>query len=308
VRLSPVRGTVAVLLVAASVAVRPAGAQSLRGSPESIDRMYEQAQRERLQFSETPTDVRTAAASGSLVQLTASSDVTLRRVGFPYVTPATHAFVARLGRQHRAECGKPLMVTSAARPTTRQPANSVAQSVHPTGMAIDLHKPSGRCLRWLRTTLLDLEEAGVIEATEERRPPHFHVAVFPTAYTRYAAHDGPPSGSARAGDRTVAMRVASVATVASVSPRIVGAPAKVAAPSWSRRAGTTRVAEASRTDRRYRVRPGDTLWDIARAQRTSVRQILAANRMRKPVIRPGQRLLLPAGGAVAVAERESVGQ
>jgi spore germination protein len=45
--------------------------------------------------------------------------------------------------------------------------------------------------------------------------------------------------------------------------------------------------------RRYRVRDGDTLWDIARANGVTVKQLLAANRMRRPAIRPGQRLLLP---------------
>jgi hypothetical protein len=268
-----------VLLAAAAVAARPADAQSLRGSRESVDRMYQQAQREQLRFSETPKDVHAAAGSGALVQLTASDDVTLRRVAFPYVTPATKAFVARLGRQHRAECGTPLMVTSAARPTTRQPANSVAQSVHPTGMAIDLRKPSGRCLRWLRETLLELEDAGVIEATEERRPPHFHVAVFPTSYTRYAAaqHDAPAAEPRPSVARSVASRAAE-------------------------------ATRRDRSDRRYRVRPGDTLWDIARAHETSVRQLLAANRMRQPVIRPGQQIVVPARVAVALTERESVGQ
>jgi len=52
-------------------------------------------------------------------------------------------------------------------------------------MAVDLRKPDGKCLRWLRSTLLELEDTGVIEATEEHNPEHFHVAVFPTKYTRY---------------------------------------------------------------------------------------------------------------------------
>jgi LysM repeat protein len=312
VRLSPVRGTAAVLLVAASAALAPAGAQSLRGSPESVDRMYQQAQREHLQFSETAGDVHAAAGRGALVPLTASNDVTLRRVAFPYVTPATKAFVAQLGRQHRAECGAPLMVTSAARPTTRQPANSVAQSVHPTGMAIDLRKPKGRCLRWLRETLLELEDAGVIEATEERRPPHFHVAVFPTSYTRYAAaHDAPASEPSRAVARAVTSSVATrVTTTRTATAGATVAAAKASSEARSRRTAraSTRLAAAPRSERRYRVRPGDTLWDIARANETSVRQILSANRMRKPVIRPGQQLVLPTRVAAAVAERESVGQ
>jgi LysM repeat protein len=296
VRLSPTHGIVAALLAAASAVARPAGAQSLRGSPESVERMYQEAQREQLQFSETARDVHAVAASGALVRLTAGRDLTLRNVAFPYVTPATQAFVERLGRQHRTACGKPLMITSAARPTTRQPANSVAQSVHPTGMAVDLRKPTGRCLRWLRETLLELEDAGVIEATEERRPPHFHVAVFPTSYTRYAAVHGTPTTEP---ERAVATTTAA------------GAASKAPSEARTRRGArvSTRVAKATaRPDRRYRVREGDTLWDIARAHRLSVEQLLAANRMTKPVIRPGQRLVLPAPSARLAAGQDALGQ
>lgn len=295
-RLPSAHGVLATLLVAACAAAPAAGAQSLRGSPESVERMYQEAQREQLPFSETALDVQLAAGSGTLVRLEPGRDVTLRNVAFPYVTPATLAFVERLGGQHRAACGKPLMVTSAARPTTRQPANSVAQSVHPTGMAVDLRKPTGRCLRWLRATLLELEQAGVIEATEERRPPHFHVAVFPTSYTRYAAtHDARPAEPARTLTR-------SLATVASADARSGTRSRR------SVRASTRPTKAPARADRRYRVRAGDTLWDIARANRVSVPQIVAANRLKKPVIRPGQRLLLPAAPARPASDQDAVGQ
>ena len=40
---------------------------------------------------------------------------------------------------------------------------------------------------WLQSTLLSLERARVLETTLERLPPHFHVAVFPTAYVRHVA-------------------------------------------------------------------------------------------------------------------------
>lgn len=297
-RLPSAHGTVAVLLALSALA-RPAASQTLRGSPESVERMYQEAQREQLQFSETAGDVQAAAASGSLVRLTTGRDVTLRNVAFPYVTPATLTFVERLGRAHHVACGKPLMITSAARPTTRQPANSVAESVHPTGMAVDLRKPTGRCLRWLRATLLDLEDAGVIEATEERRPPHFHVAVFPTAYTRYAAtHDVPAAEPPRAlALATVARSAPSAASETRL--RVTKAPT---------RASRSATRPATRSVRRYRVRNGDTLWDIARANRVSVPQLLAANGLKKPVIRPGQRLVLPTAGAGDGGDRGSVGQ
>jgi hypothetical protein len=126
--------------------------------------------------------------------------------------------------------------------------------VHPTGMAVDLRKPrDGTCLRWLRTVLLDLERTGVLEATEEFGPPHFHVAVFPTSYARYAA------ARIKADER---------GTVA-----LAGAPAAT-----------------------YTVRPGDTLWEIARTHDTTVDAIAGANALVDEVIQPGQELQIPGGG------------
>lgn len=180
----PLLSAAAIPLVLAA----PVHAQSLRGSQASIDRMYHHAVAEDLPFYETPAGVRKAAASGRLVRLTADSAMLLHQVGYPYVRPSTRLFVDRLSVQYLDACGEPLTVTSAVRPARRQPANSTERSVHPTGMAVDLRKPrNSKCLRWLRSTLLELENADLIEVTEEHSPAHFHVAVFPTPYTRYAA-------------------------------------------------------------------------------------------------------------------------
>jgi len=178
----------ALALAAAVVCPAYATAQSLRGSRASIERMYRQARREHLSFYETAAGVRRASANGRLVRLEADSQFVLHEVGYPFVRPATRTFVQRLGTQYLAACGEPMVVTSAVRPATRQPANSTAQSVHPTGMAVDLRKPEdAKCREWLRSTLVELENSGLLEATEEFAPPHFHVAVFPTPYTRYVA-------------------------------------------------------------------------------------------------------------------------
>ena len=167
--------------------VIPVHAQSLRGSQASIDRMYRHALVEKLSFYETPAGVRKAAANGRLVRLTSDATVLLHSVGYPFVRPSTRLFVDRLSAQYMDACGEQLVVTSAVRPARRQPANSTERSVHPTGMAVDLRKPrNAKCLRWLRATLLELENEDLIEATEEHAPAHFHVAVFPTPYTRYA--------------------------------------------------------------------------------------------------------------------------
>lgn len=181
------KSVVAVALLLVLAAPERARAQSLRGSLASISRMYRQAVRERLHFYETSAGVQNAVRKGRLVRLRRTSGVTYDKVRWPYVQGGTRLFVERLGAQYRAACGHRLVVTSAVRPATRQPANATSRSVHPTGMAVDLRKPKGACLRWLRSTLIELERKGVIEATEEYGPPHFHVAVFPTPYEGYLA-------------------------------------------------------------------------------------------------------------------------
>lgn len=161
-------------------------AQSLRGSRASIARMYRQANAHKLHFYETPAGVERAASRGRFVTLEPSDYFALFDVGYPYARPAVGVFVDRLSRQYHAVCGEQMIVTSAVRPSSEQPRNSTERSVHPTGMAVDLRKPTrSPCLKWLRSTLLSLERAGVIEATEERHPPHFHVAVFPGPYKSY---------------------------------------------------------------------------------------------------------------------------
>jgi len=231
----------------------PCAGQSLRGSDESVDRMYRHARAEQLSFYETPRGVRQAVEAGTLVRLVPDGNFTLHAVAYPFVRASTRTFVGRLAEQYRDVCGEPLEVTSAVRPASRQPSNSVEQSVHPTGMAVDLHKPEGpKCRQWLRETLLDLEGAGVLEATEEHGPPHFHVAVYPTPYKRYVA------------DRAGPVQTKSVAS------------------SQSAAGGTV-----------YRVRRGDTLWDIARTHDTTAEAIRSANGLGRSLIKPGDELVIP---------------
>jgi Tfp pilus assembly protein FimV len=55
-------------------------------------------------------------------------------------------------------------------------------------MAVDLRYSRSRpCREWLEGVLLELEGEGVLEATRERFPPHYHVAVFPRQYAAYVA-------------------------------------------------------------------------------------------------------------------------
>ena len=105
----------------------------------------------------------------------------MKDVSFQVARPEVRLFVERLAAQYRRACGERLVVSN-------QPGNASDRSVHPTGMALDLRRPpTGRCGTWLQSTLLSLERARVLETTLERLPPHFYVAVFPTAYVRHVA-------------------------------------------------------------------------------------------------------------------------
>ena len=197
------------LLVVAS-APTPAITQSLRGSTSSLDRQNRVARQHDFTFIDTTDRVRYFASQGWLVRVRPTRDFTLHAVSFPYGRPEVDLFVRRLGSQYRRACGERLVVTSLTRPTTRQPGNASDRSVHPTGMALDLRYSGDRnCRNWLERVLVDLEQAGVLEATRERRPVHYHIALFPRQYAGYVdvlrarqAAEGPESlpYTVRSGD------------------------------------------------------------------------------------------------------------
>ena len=263
----------ALLGAAASISVALpslAGAQSLRGSRSTVERVYESASDRGLHFYKTSGGVKSAAEKGRFVRLAGNADYRLKDVSHPYATATTRTFVERIAAQYRAGCGEQLVVTSAIRPLANQLRNSSDYSVHPTGIAVDLRRPSGRCLAWLRKTLLALEERGVIDGTEERSPPHFHVVVFPAAYDAYIAGLG--GKSVRAA--TSAARSAPSSALAS---RVTLA---------------TVARMPSTAARKYKVRKGDSLWSIARRYETSIATIQKLNPRAARKIVPGQTLVV----------------
>ena len=166
------------LPVALALAAHPAAAQTLRGSRTAVDRAYSYALRRGLPFSRSRREVEREARDGQLVRLGGSADYRLRGVALPYVRPVTRTLLTELAARYREACGEQLVVTSAVRPTSVRLPNSVVKSVHPTGLAVDLRAPRGRCRPWLREELLSMERRDLIDATEERHPAHFHVIVF----------------------------------------------------------------------------------------------------------------------------------
>lgn len=244
----------------ALVVSTPLHGQSLGGSLSSVARQYSVAVAHDFTFLERSRDVRRFVSLGLLVPVHENRYLELAGVSFPYSRPAVKTFVERLSSQYHAACGEKLVVTSLTRPSVRQPGNASEHSVHPAGMAVDLRYPRNKkCRAWLEKTLISLERSRVLDATRERMPAHYHVAIFPTRYTEY-----------------VNRLTGRAAQTASARPR-----------SSSASGGTHGTM--------YRVNRGDTLWSIARKLGTSVDALKAANGLATAQIRAGQRLVVPSG-------------
>jgi len=254
---APIRWTHGVVALTASLLVCASGsaldAQSLRGSSGSLDIQNRIAREHDFTYIETGAQVIRFVNAGYLVEVQPNRDFDLHAVSYPYARPEAELFIRRLANQYRRACGEKLVVTSLTRPQNRQPRNASDRSVHPTGMAIDLRLSRSRsCRAWLEDVLLNLENARVLEATRERSPAHYHIALFPKQYFNY------------------------VSRVADVPPTLKRA---------------TRVATSTQS---YQVRPGDSLWEIAREFDTSVDRIQAENDLRGNRIYVGQVLKVPA--------------
>ncbi len=233
------------VLLAVAVPLEVSG-QSLRGSTSSLDRQNRVARQHDFTYIETPEQLRRFVDRGYLVRVPGGADYELHDISFPYARPEVKLFISRLASQYRRACGELLVVTSLTRPKNRQPRNASPRSVHPTGMALDLRVPGPKCRGWLERVLLQLEGSGVLEVSLERRPPHYHVALFPQQYAAYVE------------------RIA--------------------------RAAAQQYVDAGG---RYRVRPGDSLWEIARRHDTTVTRLRSANNLNGSRIYPGQVLTLP---------------
>lgn len=169
------------------LAPAPAEAASLTPTRPALLRQVSQARSHGFTYAGSSADVSRLLRSGELVALPGDRNYYVKHtVRLPYARPEVKLFVERLSSQYRAACGEKLVVTSLIRPKDQQPPNSSPLSVHPTGMALDLRVSARRsCRSWLESALVGLEASGTLEAARERRPPHYHVVVFPNQYARY---------------------------------------------------------------------------------------------------------------------------
>ncbi len=233
-----------------------AGGQALGGSAVSLDRQNAQARAHDFTYLHAPGDVRRFVDAGYLVLVVPNQDFELHDVSYPYARPEARLFIERLASQYRSACGEKLVVTSLTRPLSDQPSNASDRSVHPTGMAIDFRRSNRSvCRSWLESTTLTLEGRGVLEVTRERRPPHYHVVIYPRQYRSYVA-------------------------------RITGGTVTFAATSGAEPA----LDEEWVT---HVVRRGDSLSRIASDYGVSLSRIRAENGLRGDRILVGQRLRLP---------------
>jgi hypothetical protein len=189
--MNPIRrfAVVAASLAATLAPLANARAGELAGSPRSMRRQHAIAVAESLDFAATAAQLGRLVASGELVPVESNADYLVdAQVPHRFARPEVKLLIERLAAQFRAATGHRLVVTSLVRPSSEQPRNAHPLSVHPVGMALDLRVPAvARDRAWLERTLLALEGEAVLDVTRERRPPHYHVAVYPAEYLAYVA-------------------------------------------------------------------------------------------------------------------------
>lgn len=265
-----------------TLSLEPLSAQTLAGSPASMERQNRAAENQAFTYLRNPEDVEVFVRHGLLVYVPGNGDYQVDGASFPYARPEVKRFLEWMGHLGRTSCGEPLVATSLVRPKSHQPRNASLHSVHPTGMAIDLRRSFRRaCSSLLESTLLDLESRGILEATKERFPAHYHVALFPEAFSNYLlAVDGgralPPIQTAAA---LTGPPVDSIAESAPTPGSVI-----------SGNASDTRAALRSAI---HRVRRGDTLSRIAGHYGVSTDSLRRANGLRGSKVFSGQRLRIP---------------
>jgi LysM repeat protein len=278
---------IAGILTAAGAA--GAGAQSLRGSSVSMTRQNAVAQAHDYSFLQSSSQVRRFVSEGYLVRVPGNSNYTLAGVSHPVARPAVKTFVERLGSQYKSSCGEKLVVTSLTRPVSEQPGNASELSVHPAGMAIDMRiSRKSSCRRWLEGTLLSLEKQRVLDVTRESRPAHYHVALFPSSYTKYVA-------TVTKGKSLVATATPGTSRSTAVKPAGSSTGVTVKTPAAgvtvaSGPAAGTHVADVQS----YKVARGESLWSIARRFGTTVDTLKSLNGFKSAALVAGQVIAVPA--------------
>ncbi|HXU28955.1 MAG TPA: DUF5715 family protein [Thermoanaerobaculia bacterium] len=276
-----------------TLSLEPLSAQTLVGSPASMDRQNRAAEDEAFTYLRNPEDIEVFVRHGLLVYVPGNGEYQVDGASFPYARPEVKRFLEWMGHLERKSCGEPLVATSLVRPKSHQPRNASIHSVHPTGMAMDLRRSLRRaCSSLLESTLLDLESRGILEATKERFPAHYHVALFPEAFSSYLlAIDG---GRELPPIQTAGLSGPPVDSIAESAP----SPGSV-------RSGNVPAGRTASRSAVHRVRRGETLSRIASHYGLSADSLRRANGLRGSKLFSGQRLRIPGAAAVASARSQA---
>jgi LysM repeat protein len=290
----------AVIGLALVILATPGAAQTLRGSKTTMVKQNRIAMDHDYTFLRDRSHLNKFVGMGLLVPVRGNGHYELGTLRHPYARPALKLFIERLAGQYHSACGERLVVTSLTRPLDEQPRNASDLSVHPTGMAVDLRvSRRAKCRTWLERTLLSLERQGVLDAIRERRPPHYHVALFPTQYVAYVEHltgeslrvagNASDATAVAQADEEQAAVVETASLEADEADGADGTDGTATAVVTASDPAPTRPA--STMD--YRVTRGESLWSIARRHGTTVEAIRAANGLRGSRLDPGQILAIP---------------
>ena len=205
----------AAVALASAAFAGTAQAGELGGSLTSMKLQHGVAVEHQYTFLRTPAQIRDYVAKGRLEEVSGSANYVLNKVSFPYARREVRLFVERIAADYRAATGGTLVVTSLTRPDALQPRNAHQLSVHPAGMAVDFRVPEDAAGRqWVEKTLLTLEQRGLIDATRERRPPHYHVAVFREPFLAYEKKREAEDAVA------AAMKATSLVALATIAPTV----------------------------------------------------------------------------------------
>jgi hypothetical protein len=166
----------------------------LRGSFESLARQNVKTENDNLERIEDNDDLVDRIARNMLVPVPASTSLTVNGKlpeNFRYCRPWTARFLADLARAHVAVFHRPLEVSSAVRTVEYQKrlmksnGNAAAAegdiaSPHLTGATVDIAKQgmSRQEMGWMRSRLLQLQQAGKIDVEEEFHQACFHITVY----------------------------------------------------------------------------------------------------------------------------------
>ncbi|MCB1669804.1 MAG: DUF5715 family protein [Gammaproteobacteria bacterium] len=295
-------GLVTSLLLATGLSAQ---AQTLRGSQSSIEHQNSLAVAYGFTFVQTAQHMSRLVQGGQLVRISPTGSMELHDVSFPYARPGVKLFIDRLSNQYRSACGEKLTVTSLSRPIDQQPPNAAARSVHPAGMAVDLRIPRARsCRAWLERTLLSLEGRGVLDVTRERRPPHYHVAVFVESYESYVASmvGGTSQYVVRRGDtlseisQLTGVSIAQLRAANGLRGDLIQVGQELQVPASAQQG--TAISSSKELARvsyvTHKVRKGDTLWRIGTRYGTSVDRIMQENELDDDTLQIGQELRISA--------------